>query len=75
MSFVSVVGNDDAGREMQNLLAELDGAEIHVLVQPDRKTTVKTRFIAINRHLLRADRESAIPARALYSRRSAAAGA
>jgi D-beta-D-heptose 7-phosphate kinase / D-beta-D-heptose 1-phosphate adenosyltransferase len=61
MSFVSVVGNDDAGREVQNLLAELDGAEIHVLVQPDRKTTVKTRFIAINRHLLRADRESAIP--------------
>jgi D-beta-D-heptose 7-phosphate kinase/D-beta-D-heptose 1-phosphate adenosyltransferase len=61
ISFVSVVGNDDAGREVQNLLAALDGAEIHVLVQPLRKTTVKTRFIAINQHLLRADRESAIP--------------
>lgn len=61
MSFVSVVGNDDAGREVQNLLAELDGAEIHVLVQPQRQTTVKTRFIAVNQHLLRADRESAIP--------------
>jgi D-beta-D-heptose 7-phosphate kinase / D-beta-D-heptose 1-phosphate adenosyltransferase len=61
ISFVSVVGNDDAGREVQNLLAALDGAEIHVLVQPQRKTTVKTRFIAINQHLLRADRESAAP--------------
>jgi D-beta-D-heptose 7-phosphate kinase/D-beta-D-heptose 1-phosphate adenosyltransferase len=61
MSFVSVVGNDDAGREVQNLLAGLDGAEIHVLVQPERKTTLKTRFIAINQHLLRVDRESAIP--------------
>ncbi len=61
MSFVSVVGNDDAGREVQNLLAALDGAEIHVLVQPQRKTTVKTRFIAVNQHLLRADRESAAP--------------
>ena len=60
ISFVSVVGNDDAGREIQNLLAELDGGEIHVLVQPQRKTTVKTRFIAVNQHLLRADRESAI---------------
>ncbi len=60
MSFVSVVGNDDAGREIQNLLAELDGGEIHVLVQPPRKTTVKTRFIAVNQHLLRADQESAI---------------
>jgi D-beta-D-heptose 7-phosphate kinase/D-beta-D-heptose 1-phosphate adenosyltransferase len=61
ISFVSVVGNDSAGREVQNLLAELDGAEVHVLVQPQRKTTVKTRFVAINQHLLRADRESAIP--------------
>jgi D-beta-D-heptose 7-phosphate kinase / D-beta-D-heptose 1-phosphate adenosyltransferase len=61
ISFVSVVGNDDAGREVQNLLAALDGAEIHVLVQPQRQTTVKTRFIAINQHLLRADRESAVP--------------
>jgi D-beta-D-heptose 7-phosphate kinase / D-beta-D-heptose 1-phosphate adenosyltransferase len=61
ISFISVVGNDDAGREVQNLVAELDGAEIHVLVQPQRKTTVKTRFVAVNQHLLRADRESAIP--------------
>jgi len=59
VSFVSVVGNDDAGREIQNLLAALDGAEIHVLVQPQRRTTVKTRFIAVNQHLLRTDRESA----------------
>ncbi len=59
-SFVSVVGNDDAGREVQNLLAALDGAEIHVLAQPQRKTTVKTRFIS-TQHLLRADWESAIP--------------
>ncbi|HVH80165.1 MAG TPA: PfkB family carbohydrate kinase [Stellaceae bacterium] len=61
ISFVSVVGNDSAGREVQNLLAALDGAEIHVLVQPQRKTTVKTRFVHINQHLLRVDRESAIP--------------
>jgi D-beta-D-heptose 7-phosphate kinase/D-beta-D-heptose 1-phosphate adenosyltransferase len=61
MSFVSVVGNDPTGREVENLLAELDGAEIHVLVQPQRVTTVKTRFIAVNQHLLRVDRENAAP--------------
>ena len=61
ISFVSVVGNDAAGREVQNLLDELDGAVILVLVQPQRVTTVKTRFIHVNRHLLRADRESAAP--------------
>jgi D-beta-D-heptose 7-phosphate kinase/D-beta-D-heptose 1-phosphate adenosyltransferase len=61
MCFVSVVGNDAAGREVQNLLAALEGAEVHVLVQPQRVTTVKTRFVHVNQHLLRADRENAAP--------------
>jgi D-beta-D-heptose 7-phosphate kinase / D-beta-D-heptose 1-phosphate adenosyltransferase len=60
-SFVSVVGNDEAGREIERLLAEEDGAEVHVLVQPQRMTTVKTRYVSGNQQLLRADRESATP--------------
>jgi len=60
-SFISVVGNDDAGREVGRLVEAQDGAEAHVLVQPQRTTTVKTRYIAGNQQLLRADRESAIP--------------
>jgi D-beta-D-heptose 7-phosphate kinase / D-beta-D-heptose 1-phosphate adenosyltransferase len=60
-SFVSVVGNDDAGREISRLLEQEDGAEVHLLVQPARSTTLKTRYIAANQQLLRADRETAIP--------------
>ncbi|HEY1299026.1 MAG TPA: D-glycero-beta-D-manno-heptose-7-phosphate kinase [Stellaceae bacterium] len=60
-SFISVVGNDDAGREVGRLLEAQAGAEIHVLVQPQRTTTVKTRYVAANQQLLRADRETAIP--------------
>jgi D-beta-D-heptose 7-phosphate kinase / D-beta-D-heptose 1-phosphate adenosyltransferase len=60
-SFVSVVGNDEAGREVGRLLEAQNGAELHVLVQPQRRTTVKTRYIAANQQLLRADRESAVP--------------
>jgi D-beta-D-heptose 7-phosphate kinase / D-beta-D-heptose 1-phosphate adenosyltransferase len=60
-SFISVVGNDEAGREIGRLVEAQDGAEAHVLVQPHRTTTVKTRYIAGNQQLLRADRESAIP--------------
>ena len=60
-SFISVVGNDEAGREIGRLVEAQDGAEAHVLVQPQRTTTVKTRYIAGNQQLLRADRESAIP--------------
>jgi D-beta-D-heptose 7-phosphate kinase/D-beta-D-heptose 1-phosphate adenosyltransferase len=60
-SFISVVGSDDAGREIQRLLAEEDGAEVHALVQPQRTTTVKTRYVAANQQLLRADRETPSP--------------
>jgi len=60
-SFVSVIGNDDAGREIGRLLEAQEGAEIHVLVQPQRTTTVKTRYVAANQQLLRADRETAVP--------------
>ena len=60
-SFISVVGNDEAGREIGRLIEAQDGAEAHVLVQHHRTTTVKMRYIAGNQQLLRADRESAIP--------------
>lgn len=60
-SFVSVVGNDEAGREIERLLAAQDTAEVHLLVQPQRQTTLKTRYIAANQQLLRADRETAAP--------------
>ncbi len=61
VSFVSVIGNDDAGREIGRLLEAQDGAQLHVLVQPQRTTTVKTRYVAANQQLLRADRETAEP--------------
>jgi D-beta-D-heptose 7-phosphate kinase / D-beta-D-heptose 1-phosphate adenosyltransferase len=60
-SFISVVGNDDAGREIKRLLAAQDGAEVHALVQPLQATTVKTRYIAANQQLLRVDRETPTP--------------
>lgn len=60
-AFISVVGNDDAGREIARLLEAQDGAEVHALVQPQRMTTVKTRYVAANQQLLRTDRETAIP--------------
>src|SRR5919108_3900569 len=59
-SFISVVGSDEAGREIGRLVEAQDGAEAHVLVQPQRTTTLKTRYVAANQQLLRADRESAI---------------
>jgi D-beta-D-heptose 7-phosphate kinase/D-beta-D-heptose 1-phosphate adenosyltransferase len=59
-SFISVVGNDETGHEIERLLAAQDNTEVHLLVQPQRRTTVKTRYIAANQQLLRADRETAV---------------
>jgi D-beta-D-heptose 7-phosphate kinase / D-beta-D-heptose 1-phosphate adenosyltransferase len=62
--FVSVIGGDREGRDVSGMVAELDGAEAHLVTERSRVTTVKTRFIAETQQLLRADRErsAALPA-------------
>lgn len=59
--FISVTGNDSAGREVGKLVAGLGGVEAHVLGDRTRTTTIKTRYIAETQQMLRADRELAAP--------------
>lgn len=59
--FISVVGNDTAGREVSKLAAGSDGAEVHMLQESGRSTTIKTRYVARTQQLLRADREKIAP--------------
>jgi D-beta-D-heptose 7-phosphate kinase/D-beta-D-heptose 1-phosphate adenosyltransferase len=61
VEFVSVVGQDQAGREVMGLVGALDGVEPHLLVERDRATTIKTRYIAGHQQMLRADRETSEP--------------
>jgi D-beta-D-heptose 7-phosphate kinase/D-beta-D-heptose 1-phosphate adenosyltransferase len=56
--FVSVVGNDPAGREIAGLVGQLASVEPHILVESRRRTTIKSRFVAGNQQLLRADLET-----------------
>ena len=60
-AFVSVVGKDAAGYDVMRLVGELDRVEPHLLVDPGRPTTIKTRFVADSHQLLRADQESDEP--------------
>ena len=55
---VSVIGDDAAGGQVREIVAESGGIESHLLVDLTRPTTVKTRFIAGSQQLLRADDES-----------------
>lgn len=61
VEFVSVVGSDPAGREVTELVGKLDGVEPHLLVERQRQTTMKRRFVAGSQQLLRADLETVAP--------------
>ncbi|HUA54841.1 MAG TPA: PfkB family carbohydrate kinase, partial [Candidatus Sulfotelmatobacter sp.] len=59
--FISVIGDDPAGREVTQLVGAEPRLEPHLLVEPGRRTTIKTRFVAGSQQLLRADRETVAP--------------
>jgi D-beta-D-heptose 7-phosphate kinase/D-beta-D-heptose 1-phosphate adenosyltransferase len=60
-SFVSVVGDDQAGRDVARLVGEHGEIDPCIVVEPGRRTTIKTRFFASSQQLLRADRETREP--------------
>jgi D-beta-D-heptose 7-phosphate kinase/D-beta-D-heptose 1-phosphate adenosyltransferase len=62
--FVSLIGEDAAGREVTHLIAEEPLVEPNLLPEPDRVTTIKVRYVAGSQQLLRADRETIRPAKA-----------
>ena len=51
------LGDDEAGRRLQQLVAGIGIDATDVLVVPQRPTTVKQRVLAQNKHVLRIDRE------------------
>ncbi|MBY0430393.1 MAG: D-glycero-beta-D-manno-heptose-7-phosphate kinase, partial [Rhodospirillales bacterium] len=59
--FVSVVGDDSAGREITRLIGEQAGVDPCMVVEHNRQTTIKTRYFAASQQLLRADRETTAP--------------
>lgn len=59
--FVGIVGEDDAGAEVRALLAEHPTVGSELVVEPGRRTSIKTRFLAGAQQMLRADREDTSP--------------
>lgn len=55
--FLSLVGDDAAGREVADMLVGLPGVTPALEVEPDRCTSIKVRYIAGSQQLLRADHE------------------
>ncbi len=58
---VAVLGDDDHGRSLVRRLADRGVGVEHMIEVPGRPTTTKTRIIAHNQQVVRADREHARP--------------
>ena len=59
--FLAAVGDDTAGRDVTRLIGEQDAVEPTIVVEAERETTIKTRFIGASQQLLRVDRETSAP--------------
>ncbi|MBX2815702.1 MAG: carbohydrate kinase [Saprospiraceae bacterium] len=57
VDLVGIIGDDASGRDLTAMLHDV-GIAPHLITVQDRRTTVKTRLIARNEHLLRVDDET-----------------
>lgn len=55
---IGAIGSDNSGRQLSELMRENDFSPDGVIVDASRPTTVKTRVIAHNQHVVRIDRET-----------------
>lgn len=58
---IGVAGEDAAGGELRDLLAAEPRVAPAILIDEQRKTTIKTRYVAVRQQMLRADFESDAP--------------
>jgi len=56
--FITALGNDGAGKELSVLLNSFDQVDPVLVVDTGRTTSIKTRYLADNQQILRADQES-----------------
>ena len=57
-SFISIIGNDIAGKILKKNIEKLKNVEYALLIDKNRKTTCKTRYMSDGQQLFRADDET-----------------
>ena len=58
VSVASVIGDDENGVELINMLHSIDVDTTNIIIQDGRKTSKKSRVIAVSQQILRYDKES-----------------
>jgi len=66
VTFISVVGKDRNGDLIQEILKKSPNIESYIMVDEERITTTKSRFIAMNQQVLRVDSEKTHPLNEFY---------
>ncbi|HTX48192.1 MAG TPA: D-glycero-beta-D-manno-heptose 1-phosphate adenylyltransferase [Caulobacteraceae bacterium] len=61
VALVGIVGRDDGARAAKELVAAEARVQGYLIADPDRPTTIKTRFVSSGQQLLRVDEEVARP--------------
>ena len=59
--FISVIGNDQAGRQLTTQIGKLENLDARLITDSNRKTSIKTRYIASGQQMMRADEETISP--------------
>ncbi|MDB9761877.1 D-glycero-beta-D-manno-heptose 1-phosphate adenylyltransferase [Alphaproteobacteria bacterium] len=57
-SFISIIGNDTAGKTLKKYIEKFKNVEYALLIDKTRKTTCKTRYMSDGQQLFRADDET-----------------
>jgi D-glycero-beta-D-manno-heptose-7-phosphate kinase len=57
VTLISMVGEDEDGELLIHMTSNIEGMQHRILRVPARKTTVKTRIMSNNQHILRMDKE------------------
>ena len=58
---ISIVGNDDDGLKLKDIMKKIKNLTSSIIVDPDRCTTKKTRYVCENQQILRVDKEMENP--------------
>ena len=71
VALVGVIGKDGGGKEAKDLIAAEPRIEGYLITDPERPTTIKTRFVSAGQQLLRVDEETTRPVAADVERQLA----
>ena len=61
VALVGAIGRDGGGKEAKDLIAAEPRIEGYLIIDAERPTTIKTRFVSAGQQLLRVDEETTLP--------------